>query len=189
MKYFFSIAFFLFQLFFAKANDGSVVKFSPDLNILRLKSPLQADSLTVYVFLSETCPICQNQTFYLRELQTQFSGQKVGFVGVFPNENFSTKESIEKFGRKYRLNFSLIKDENQVLTKQLGAMITPQVIVYQHNTKEIKYNGMINNGFERVGRRRQVITDFYLRDALVALTEGKTVTLSETKPVGCFIIK
>lgn len=167
MKYIFSIVFFILQLSFAKAND----------------------SLTVYVFLSETCPICQNQTFYLRELQTQFAGKKIGFVGVFPNENFSTKESIEKFGRKYRLNFTLVKDENQVLTTELGATITPQVIVYQHSTKQTKYNGMINNGFERVGRRRQVITDFYLRDALIALVEGKTVTLSETKPVGCFIVK
>ncbi len=167
MKYIFSIALFIFSSSFVKAND----------------------SLTVYVFLSETCPICQNQTFYLRELQQEFTGKKIGFVGVFPNENFSTKESIEKFAKKFRLNFPLIKDENQVLTKHLGATITPQVIVYQQDTKEIKYNGMINNGFERVGRRRQVITDFYLRDALMELIQGKTVTLSDTKPVGCFIIK
>ncbi len=167
MKYIFSIVLFLCQLSFAKAND----------------------SLTVYVFLSETCPICQNQTFYLRELQQEFAGKKIGLIGVFPNENFSTNESIEKFAKKFRLNFPLIKDESQVLTKQLGATITPQAIVYQQDTKEIKYNGMINNGFERVGRRRQVITDFYLRDALTELIEGKTVTLSETKPVGCFIIK
>lgn len=167
MKYLFLISLFFFQLSLSKAND----------------------SLTVYVFLSETCPICQNQTFYLRELQQEFAGKKIAFVGVFPNEKFSTKESIDKFAKKYRLNFTLQRDENQTLTKMLGATITPQVIVYQHNTKEIKYNGMINNGFERVGRRRQVITDFYLRDALLALTEGKPVTLPETKPVGCFIVK
>jgi peroxiredoxin len=154
-------------------------------------NPLLAtqDSLTVYVFLSETCPICQNQTFALRELHQQFGDKKVGFVGIFPNQEFSTTESITKFGRKYKVKFPLLKDENQTLTKQLGATVTPQVIVIQSNTNEIKYKGKIDNGFERIGRKRQVITEFYLRDALDFLIQGKTVTLPETTPVGCFIIQ
>jgi hypothetical protein len=43
------------------------------------------DSLTVYVFLSEDCPVCQNQTLPLRELYPQFKSQGVGFVAVFSN--------------------------------------------------------------------------------------------------------
>ena len=162
------IVFLFFQVFAVKANH---------------------DSLTVYIFLSETCPICQNQTYSLRELYKEFGEKHIGFVGVFPNQEFSTNESIVKFGKKYRLPFPLIKDDNQVLTQKLNATITPQVIVCQYNTNKIEYSGKIDNSFERIGRRRQVITEFYLRDALNELIQGKQVTLQATSPVGCFIIK
>jgi peroxiredoxin len=154
-----------------------------------MKMKAASDSLTVYVFLSEGCPICQNQTFSLRELYTQFGNQKVGFVGIFPNLEFSTNETMEKFKKKYRLSFPLQRDENQVLTDSLGATITPQVIVIQQNTHSIVYKGKIDNSYERIGKRRPVITEFYLRNALTELLAGKAVTLSETAPVGCFIIK
>ncbi len=147
------------------------------------------DSLTVYVFLSETCPICQNQTYSLRELYEQFGHKKVSFVGVFPNQTFSTKETIVKFGKKYRLPFALQKDENQLLTDSLGAIITPQVIVIQENTHNIIYAGKIDNSYERLGKRRPVITEFYLKNALDEILDGKKVTLPQTTPVGCYIIK
>lgn len=154
-----------------------------------MKMKAASDSLTVYVFLSEGCPICQNQTYSLRELYTQFGNQKVGFVGVFPNLEFSTTETMEKFKKKYRLSFPLQRDENQALTERLGATITPQVVVIQENTHGIIYKGKIDNSYERIGKRRPVITEFYLRDALTEILAGKTITLSETAPVGCFIIK
>ena len=84
---------------------------------------IEKDSLTVYVFLSETCPICKNQTYSLRELYKKYHPLSVGFVAVFPNLINSTAETIEKFGRKYQLKFPLVRDEEQASTKKFGRQL------------------------------------------------------------------
>lgn len=147
------------------------------------------DSIIVYVFLSESCPICRNQTLSLRELYKSYQHHSIGFVGVFPNLEHSTQETIEKFGKKYHLKFPLIRDENHILTKRFSAVVTPQVFVVQQSTGNILYCGKVDNSFESIGKRRSVITEFYLRDALDALIRNKDVLLSVTQPVGCYIVK
>lgn len=148
-----------------------------------------ADSIAVYIFLSETCPICQNQTLTLRQIHEDYSGKGVSFYGVFPNQEFSSNESIQKFGRKYKLNFELKKDEEQKLTKQFSASVTPEVVVVNNASSEILYRGKVDNGFEGIGKKRTVITENYLRDALESIVQRKPVIVKMTEPVGCFIIK
>lgn len=156
---------------------------------LFVKANAQNDSLTVYVFLAETCPICQQQTYTLRELLEEYQNKKIGFVGIFPNIEMSNEETRAKFAKKYRLKFPLQLDENQVLTTVLSATTTPQVVVVQHQLNKILYTGKIDNSFERIGKKRQVVTEFYLKNALDEILSGKNVSLPETTPVGCFIIK
>lgn len=148
-----------------------------------------SDSVSVYIFLSETCPICQNQTLTLRQLQNDFTDKGISFIGLFPNQELSTEQSIHKFGRKYKLDFKLKKDEGQSLTNQFSATITPQVFVINNLTQKILYKGKVDNSFEAIGKKRQVITEHYLREALENILQQKTVAVKETQPVGCFIIK
>lgn len=51
------------------------------------------------------------------------------------------------------------------------------------------YAGKIDNGFENIGKKRQVVTEHYLRDALESILLQKEIEIKETQPVGCFIIK
>jgi thiol-disulfide isomerase/thioredoxin len=160
--------------------------------LLVLVSFIQAragDSITVYIFLSETCPICQNQTLTLRQLNDEYSGKGITFQGVFPNLEFSTDESIRKFARKYKINFNLKRDEKQQLTNQLSATVTPQIYVVRNATQQVLYKGKTDNGFEGIGKKRQVITAHYLRDALQSILDNKPVAVNETTAVGCFIVK
>jgi peroxiredoxin len=147
-----------------------------------------ADSISVYVFLSETCPICQNQTLTLRQLYDQFSAKGIAFTGLFPNTEYSTNESIQKFRKKYKIEFETRKDEGQRMTKKFSATITPQVFVVRNATQEILYRGKIDNGFEGIGKKRQVITENYLKNALDSIVNQSEITVKETQPVGCFII-
>jgi peroxiredoxin len=153
------------------------------------KTVAQTDSIMVYVFLSETCPICQNQTLSLRDLNDDFAPKGIKIIGVFPNIEMSDSTSIFRFKKKYKLNFGVQLDDNQLLSSKLQASVTPQVFVVRKNTQEILYEGKIDNSFERVGKRRQIITDFYLRDALTQIIQNQCVTLKKTEPVGCFIQK
>lgn len=148
-----------------------------------------ADSITVYIFLSETCPICQNQTLTLRQLYDSYKGKGVSFVGVFSNAEFSDAETIKKFGKKYKLDFELKKDEGQALCNRFSATITPQVFVVRNSGNEVLYQGKVDNSFEGIGKKRQVITNHYLADALESILSGLPVVVKQTEPVGCYIIK
>lgn len=148
-----------------------------------------ASVATVYVFLSETCPVCQSATLGLRGLYKEYRERGVDFVGVFPNVGVSDAASIERFAKKYQLEFPLRADENQRLTQRFAATVTPQVFVVAPDGERVVYRGKIDNGFERVGKRRQVVTEYYLKNALDELLANRPVTVTETEPVGCFIIK
>ncbi|MBP6732632.1 MAG: redoxin domain-containing protein [Chitinophagales bacterium] len=147
------------------------------------------DSISVYIFLSETCPICQNQTLTLRQLYSAYAQKGIAFTGLFPNAEFSTPETISKFGKKYKLDFDLKADEGQKLVNQFSATTTPQVFVVRNSTQEILYHGKVDNSFEGIGKKRQVITAFYLRDALDSILQGKSIAVKQTPAVGCYIIK
>jgi len=145
------------------------------------------DKSTVYIFLSETCPICKNATLELNKLHTEYAKLGYNFIGIFPNENISTQETRASFGKKFHLNFPLISDTNQHFTQQFSATITPEVIVWSEPKQKILYRGKIDNSFESVGKRRTVTTEFYLRNALESLLKNTSESITFTQPVGCFI--
>lgn len=158
--------------------------------IIKVKqAKAQSDSLEIYIFMSETCPICQNQTLTLKELYKTYGNKGISFIGIFPNTAISNDSSILSFAKKYKLPFTLQLDKEQTLTKKFSAVITPQAFLIRKETGEILYNGRIDNSFERVGKRRNVVTEFYLRDALDNILNHQKITLTNTIPVGCFISK
>jgi len=147
----------------------------------------QKKGLTVYIFLSETCPICKSITPEVNKLQQEFGGLDVSFLGIFPNKKFSTLESRTAFAQKFGLKFPLQADSGQTLTQTFKATITPEVIVVDNQTNKILYRGMIDNSFAAIGKRRTVVTKFFLRSALKDWMLGKKPLLSNTEPVGCLI--
>ena len=145
--------------------------------------------LTVYIFLSETCPICQSVTIELKKLHQQFSPLQVEFIGLFPDGILSDAQTRVAFGKKYGLSFPLRSDSGQVLTRKFHAEITPEVVVVDNVTETILYRGKVDNSFASLGKRRTVVTEHYLRTALESWMAGKKILLSETQPVGCIIQK
>jgi peroxiredoxin len=144
----------------------------------------QTDSITVYVFLREDCVISQNYTSTLNRLYQIFSSQKIGFIGLFPS---TRDESIVAFRNKYHINIPLKSDYFQTITKELGATVTPEVIVYNEICNEILYQGRIDDTYFRVGKKRSVTTTAELEEALKAIVNGKTIAVRKTQPIGCLI--
>ena len=148
-----------------------------------------SDSITVYIFLLESCQICQNQTAELNDIHQKYATSGIEFIGIFPNNEFSTQDGIDSFQTKYKLDFPLKFDPNQLIASQYQATITPEVVVVRNTDQTILYRGKIDNSYERVGIRRSVITEFYLKDALNQILENKEITVPQTIAVGCFIMK
>ncbi|MCW3103347.1 MAG: hypothetical protein JWO09_1787 [Bacteroidetes bacterium] len=149
------------------------------------KAPTSPTPVTVYIFLSETCPICQSYTLTLKTLYTKYSSRSVKFIGVFPNY-YSDDKSLAEFRKKYAIPFALVTDKNGTLSKRLKAGITPEAFV-EDDKKNILYSGRIDDSFYALGKRRTVITTNDLDEALSAITNGKKVARPKTQAVGCII--
>ena len=147
--------------------------------------PSNKTKTTVYVFLSENCPICGSYTLTLKELYTKYHSDSLSFVGVFPNYYAST-EGINEFKKKYSIPFELIRDSLSAITAHFKAEITPEVFV-ENCSGKVVYSGRIDDLFFKIGKRKNVITSPDLENALKEIKSGKPVTTSKTQAVGCKI--
>lgn len=148
-------------------------------------SELKKNKGSVLVFLSPECPICQKYTLTINQIQQAFSSQGVAFYGIVPGKNFKNK-TINKFAVDYGLNMPILLDPDYVLTKSVGATVTPEVILFNADGV-MQYAGKVDNWYESIGNRRAVITELYLKDAINSLLSGQLVKVKRTIPVGCFI--
>lgn len=171
----YSIWLFLLLFFWASSAKANVLESS-------------SDSITVYIFLHESCRISQYYTPTLRELHEKYASDQLQFVGLFPN--FSSKPAkMEAFKQKYQLPFALKTDYYHTLKEKLGASVTPEVVVFNESIDQLLYRGRIDDSYARVGRRKQVTSTSELKDVLQAIAEGRPITVKNTTAIGCFIGK
>ena len=161
----------------------SIVLFLIGLFVIPCK---EKPSFEVFIFLHDECLITQYYTLTLDSLYQEFSSDNIKFVGVFPNE-ITSQDDIEEFKNKYGLQFEMVKDEHQEITKKLGATLTPEVFVVNQESKEIIYKGRIDDSYFRVGKRRTVTTTSELEDVLNSIKEGEEITTESVTSIGCFI--
>lgn len=147
----------------------------------------QLENYTLVYFLSESCPICQNQTQSINQLYKNYKDLGLKSIAYFPNITLSDSNSIQSFRSKYKIDFPVFLDYNQFFTKKFEAKVTPQVFLINHQTNQILYAGKIDNSYERVGKRRQKITEHFLENALKSLINNEQIILNYTEPIGCFI--
>jgi hypothetical protein len=143
-------------------------------------------SYLAFTFLSPECPLSENYTKTLLMMGDSLKEKGVLFYYVFPG-TFYPKEQIEVFANRYSLPLDRILYDNKYLLRNYcKANTTPEVFLM--DTKgEIYYSGAIDNWAITLGKQRQVISDHYLGNAIQDLLEGKKVTLSTTRAVGCII--
>lgn len=141
--------------------------------------------LTLVLFLLDDCPICIDYTVTLNDLHSQYSDQ-VDFIGYFPN--FTSKpEKIAKFKKQFSIQFPLKTDFYKKVVKKYNAEVTPEVILIDNNSNKIVYRGRIDNKFFKLGRRRNVVTEHNLKDAIDNFLSGRPIEQGSTLPIGCFI--
>ncbi|MEM9548254.1 MAG: hypothetical protein AAGA77_19890 [Bacteroidota bacterium] len=154
-------------------------------SILSFSSLKAEDSLSLYVFLLDDCPICIQYTPTINQLYSEY-GSRIGFAGYFPNFS-SKKHKIETFQSKYSIQFPLFTDYFKEKAKQFNAQVTPEVVLYNHDLEEVIYQGRIDNTFYKLGRRRNVVTEHDLKTAIEQTLKNEPVLVRTTQPVGCFI--
>ena len=136
----------------------------------------------VLIFLAPLCPICQNMTFDLRQLEKDFAGESVEFVGVFPNAS-TTEAQIANFQQTYGLTMPLHLDTAD-WAGTLGARWTPEVFVLDV-ADSVVYQGRINDRYFAPGKRKPKTKRRDLDAALRDCLAGRSVAEPFTDAVGC----
>lgn len=177
---------FAFLLVFLVQNQ--VKKEETGLFDLRGKAamfpPVQAVEGTVIWFFSPECPLCENYTLAIRELQEKYRGS-FRFVGICPLEQINANQ-IEAFLQKYKLKLEVYRDPNKQFTQKLGARVTPEVFIINKKGKTV-YSGRIDNWAYAPGKTRQFVSSHELKETLEKLKKNQNLNYSHQPAIGCFI--
>jgi len=137
----------------------------------------------VFVFLAPDCPLSKNYAPVLKTLGKKYPN--VIFYGIFPGKAYSHEE-IAQFKKDFAVSFTLLKDPLLQFSRYLKATVTPEVFLI-NQAGHVLYSGLIDNWAVSLGKKRQVITNHYLDDAISRFESGKEISITHTKPVGCLI--
>ena len=149
-------------------------------------NPLKASAgkVVVLVFVRTDCPISNRYAPTIQRLSAAHAGD-AAFWLVYPSKTESA-EMIRKHDLDYGYKIPAVRDPQKVLVRESQAQITPEVAVFDAN-RRLVYHGRIDNLYEDIGRARTIATTHELEDAIEAAVSGKTLAVSTTHAVGCYI--
>ena len=145
---------------------------------------LKDHTLSLFVFLSPECPLCQNYTKTLNQLSKQFN-EKLKVVGIVPGAAYSAAD-VTDFAKKYHTLFPIGIDQQQLLTKYLQATVTPQVVLID-SIGNLVYKGAIDDWVVGLGKKKENVTMHYAADAITQYLQLMPVKIFSTKAYGCKI--
>jgi peroxiredoxin len=140
---------------------------------------------TVYIFLSPECPLCQSYSLTIRNLFEAYRVKGIQLIGIVPGSDYDAA-TIKQFMRKYNLPIPIYTDPSFAFTKHLKATITPEAFFVNPNGV-VLYSGRIDNWAYELGKKRKVITEKDLQNALEAFTQQQPIKVTQTKAIGCYI--
>jgi peroxiredoxin len=140
---------------------------------------------SVFIFLSPECPLSQSYSLPLNEFSEKYKKNNICFYGIFPGTLY-TKDEMSDFQKKYSIQFPLLVDTSYSLIHIFNASVTPEVFVTD-STGKVLYSGRIDNWAYEVSKKRALITEHNLQDALDCIVNNTPIAVTKTKAVGCFI--
>jgi thioredoxin-related protein len=152
---------------------------------ITLKDAKKANGLLV-MFSCNTCPfVIKNQERTI-EISRYAESKNFGVVILNSNEAYrSSTESAEEMksyakAQGYQCNYVI--DTDSEMANAFGASRTPEVYLFNKDMKLV-YRGAIDNNPSDASN----VTRKHLQIAIDETVEGKAVSTSETKSVGCGI--
>lgn len=139
------------------------------------------DKIVVLNFSTPECPCSRSVDGALAELAAAYADKDVVFLGV--NSNFfMDPESLRDYAKSVGVTYPILKDDDVELADAAGARVTPEIFVKDKNGKVV-FHGPPDNRLNP----KATPTEFYLKDALEALTTGKPIEKTNITPWGCSI--
>jgi mono/diheme cytochrome c family protein len=119
-------------------------------------------------------------------LEQEFADRGVDFLLVNPNPH-DDRQSIAAEAAAHRVTLPILVDEAQLIGEALGFRHTSEVLVIDTAEWRIRYRGPVDDRFAGDWSPDKQPTEHFLRDALLAVLDGKPVPVAERKGLGCVI--
>jgi peroxiredoxin len=134
----------------------------------------------VVCFTCNNCPVAVAYEDRFVEFTKKYGEKGVKFIAI----NVNASEDLEKMKQRAEekgLNYPYAYEESGASATAYGAKVTPHIFVLDGDRK-VAYIGAFddNQNPDKVGKA-------YVADAVEAIIAGKSVPVSETRPVGCGI--
>lgn len=152
---------------------------------ITLKSAMKENGLLV-MFSCNTCPVVVKNQSRAKEICQYSLSKNLGVVVLNSNEaNRSDDESMEamkEYAKNQAYSWYYAVDKNSELADAFGANRTPECFLFDKNGKLV-YHGAIDDNPTEPGN----VSRRHLKEAINELTNGKDVSVKETRSVGCNI--
>jgi peroxiredoxin len=146
---------------------------------------LSGHHAAVLVFVLQDCPICNGYAPQIQHLAAEFSRKETAFYLIHVDPTL-TADAARKHARDYGYTIPVLIDTRHELVARLGVIAVPTAVVLGAEG-EVKYLGRIDDQYVAIGKARNVVTQYDLRDALTAVLNGKPVEKSRTRAIGCAV--
>jgi peroxiredoxin len=137
--------------------------------------------IVIINFWSAECPHSARADGLILDMLGNWNGE-VELLSIAANRNESVQR-VEEVAKTRRIPNVLI-DAQQVVADQYEAMTTPHIFILDR-AGVLRYRGAVDD----VTFRHRKASQFFLRDAVEALLQGRTPELSETPAYGCTIVR
>ncbi len=152
---------------------------------ISLKDAKQENGLLV-MFSCNTCPFVVKNQERTKEISEYAMSKDFGVAILNSNEayrsNVDSYADMQRYAREQNYKWNYLLDTDSEIANAFGANRTPECFLFDRNLKLI-YHGAIDNNPSDAGS----ITRKHLQIAIDETLEGKAVSTSETKSVGCGI--
>jgi len=139
----------------------------------------------VLYFKTVDCPLSNGYVPEMNRLRQEYGAKGIGFYAVEADTTLATAD-VRRHAKDFGFTFPVLIDRRQVLAHLSGAGVTPEVAVLS-STGKVLYLGRIDNRVEDFDKRRNIVTQHELRDALDAVLGGRSVPNPRTRAIGCAI--
>jgi thiol-disulfide isomerase/thioredoxin len=140
---------------------------------------------TVYIFLAPECPLSENYTLTINQLQAQFVDSGLQFYAVISGQLYDSV-AIRDYAKRFPLTLPLLVDTGYYFSTQFKANTTPEVVLFNAQNEKV-YQGVIDDWATELTQLKASATHYYLMDAMNSVLKNEKIKISKTNAVGCFI--
>jgi thioredoxin-related protein len=134
----------------------------------------------VVIFISKDCPCSKGNLSYINSLSKDYP--EFIFIGVHSKKGTALSD-VKNYLNDKKINFEVLNDAELSIASKFNALKTPHAFIVNLKGEVIYSGGVTNSTFPEHAK------EFFLKNALQNLKNNIAIAKSETKTLGCFIVR